>query len=175
MTYSINPELAVKGTMWVNRGGGEAPEPLDPGPDGSTLVTDHTAPLGVKWGQAGSQKFISPTIDFTGEGTTVAFTNGARPFVITRITFIADSIVNYSGGATANVGFNSPLYDDYASNFSTDPANATNLFNGLVVSSSEDEDAFTLLPAHTDLVININSAASADVFLGRYVISGFTV
>jgi hypothetical protein len=175
MTYSINPELAEKGTIWANRGGGSALEPLDPGPVGSQLVRDDEAELGVEWGPAGDQKFISPVMDLTQTGLTTAFTNGSKAFVITRITFIADEIDNYSGGATVNVGYTGPLYDMYAANFTTDPANATGLYNGLVVSSSEDEDAFHLLPAHTALIINVTGAATADVFLGRYVITGFTV
>jgi hypothetical protein len=175
MSYSINPFLAVQGTIWANRGGGAAPEPLDPGLNGQVLERDINAPLGIKWGAGADQRYISPSIDLTAFSTTTILTNGATPFVVTSITFVADLITNYSGGAIANIGFVDPNYTEYFNGWGTDPAISTNLYNTVFVGSGSDTNPFLLLPAFTPLKVKVTTQATADAFIGRYIILGFNL
>lgn len=172
MTYSINPELAVKGTIWANRGGGSALEPLDPGLDGQGLVLDHTAPLGVKWGNT-SQGFQSPTINALVEVATPIFTNGSRPFIITSVTVYLESVENFSGTTVFSIGFTDADYDDYLDNEDA-LVNETGEFNTYFLGGAI-AGPFQVLQPEAVLKVLINTAAIADVYNVKFIVNGFVV
>ena len=77
MTYSINPELAEKGTLFVSPGGGGALTPLSPGAPNQVLVFDPTQPLGVKWDAGGDGNVTGPVSSTTDHLTSFADGTGA--------------------------------------------------------------------------------------------------
>jgi len=172
MSYSINPELAVKGTIWANRGGGSALEPLDPGADGQALILDHNEPLGVKWGES-SQTMASATVDGLVEQATTIFTNGSRPFLITSISAYLESVENYSGAASYSVGFTDPTYDDYLDGVDA-LVNEPGEFNTEVLGGGVS-GPFQILQPGVELKVLINNAAIADVYNVKFLINGFVV
>lgn len=122
----------------------------------------------------GYQKYTSPTIDFTTLASTVIFTNALSKFVVTGVSIVADSVINYSGGANFNIGFTGPDYDDYLTH-ATDPVTSDDHYNNLFVGLTDSLSNYPLLPASTALRINVISAATADTFAGRVIVFGFTV
>lgn len=119
-------------------------------------------------------KFVSPTINFKQVAATTIFTNGSSNFIIDQIVFLADNVVNYSGGFIANVGFTAADYSDYLLNYTTS-LQASSTYDIVDISGSEDVGVFPYLAAGAVLKCNVTTGAIADAFTGRVVITGFTV
>lgn len=119
-------------------------------------------------------RYISPSINFTNTGATTIFTNGSSNFVVDQIIFLVDTVVNFSGGFTANVGFTAAAYSDYLSSYVTSLQDQST-YDIIDISGGEDAGIFPYLPASTALRVNVTSGAIADTFTGRVLISGFIV
>lgn len=79
-----NPNLYEKGTIFVAPGGGGAPTPLTPGADGTQLIRDDNADLGVAWSSS-----VPGEGDVSGPG--VAVNNNFAAFDGTTGKLIKDS------------------------------------------------------------------------------------
>ena len=93
-----------KGTVFVARGGGSAPEPLPPGTDGQALIYDSTSELGVRPGAGGTGDVTGPGSSTTGHLASFGSTDG---------DLLADSGIvaaNVALGVASTTSGNVPTY-----------------------------------------------------------------